>query len=187
MLYTKSTMATHRKMTGQIIGLLASGMMLGFVRDKHERRKLLEESDKIWMSLDRKQLYVILERLKLRGLIEFAKQGNKEKVRLTPRGKSQSLWHAFKTLKTSPKKKWDGKWRMALFDIPEPKKKIRDALRRKLKELGFLEFQKSVFVFPYPAEDEINFVINFFDISEYVYYIEAPIRPDRDLRKHFGI
>ena len=36
---------------------------------------------------------------------------------------------------------------MVLFDIPETQKKIRDSLRKKLKKLGFLEFQKSVFIF----------------------------------------
>lgn len=181
-------MVGYGKIAGKILGLLASGTLLGLSHDKNERRKLYEESDRIWLTLDRKQLYVALERLKLQGIIEAIKQsGGIEKIKLTQKGRGRVLEYNFRNLKIKTGKRWDGKWHMVLFDIPEPKKKIRDALRRKLKELGFLEFQKSVFVFPYPAEDEINFIINFFDISENVHYIKAPIKPDAQLRKHFRI
>ena len=56
----------------------------------------------------------------------------------------------------------DGEWRIVIFDIPEKFKKAREALRMKLKELGFLELQKSVFIFPYECEDEINFIVEVF-------------------------
>lgn len=172
----------------QVLELLAAGTLLGFVKSKKERRKLFEESDRVWYSMDRKQLYQILGRLKLRGAIEVIKRGDGvEKVQFTNAGRFLSLSHQFKSMKLIPKKKWDRKWRLVLFDIPESIKKTRDALRRKLKHLGFLEFQKSVFVYPYPCRDEINFVINFFDIAESVYYIEAPIIPDTNLKKHFKI
>lgn len=172
----------------QVLELLATGAMIGFVKGKTERRKLYEESDRIWYSMDRKQLYQILERLKLRHAIEMVKHGGGiNAVQLTNSGKAFSLSHQFKNMKLALKKKWDGKWRFVLFDIPESKKKTRDALRRKLKHLGFLEFQKSVFIYPYPCGDEINFVINFFGIADSVYYIEAPIVPDASFRQHFKI
>jgi len=63
---------------------------------------------------------------------------------------------------------WDGKWRIVVFDIPEKIKRGRDALREKLKELGFYELQKSVFVFPYKCQNEIEFVIEFFNLRKYV-------------------
>ncbi len=52
-------------------------------------------------------------------------------------------------------------------------KRSRDALREKLKELGFYELQKSVFVFPYKSEDEIDFIIEFFEMRQYVRTILA--------------
>jgi|SRR3989344_2794306 len=181
-------MARGAKLLTHVLELLATGTLLGFVKSKMERRKLFEESDRVWYSMDRKQLYQILERLKLRGAIEMIKRGDGiEKVQFTNAGKALFLSRQFKDMKLSPKKKWDRKWRFVLFDIPESKKKTRDALRRKLKHFGFLEFQKSVFIYPYPCRDEINFVINFFDIAELVYYIEAPIVPDAIFRKHFKI
>ena len=38
----------------------------------------------------------------------------------------------------------------------------------KLKELGFLELQKSVLVLPYECEDEINFIMEVFLIRPFV-------------------
>ena len=34
-------------------------------------------------------------------------------------------------------KKWDGKWRVVIFDIEEVKRRVRDKLRDKLRSLGF--------------------------------------------------
>jgi DNA-binding transcriptional regulator PaaX len=99
----------------------------------------------------------------------------------------RALRYQFNNLIIKRPQRWDKKWRIVLFDIPEEKRKIRDALRKKLKNLGFLEFQKSVFIFPYPCSNEINFVVNFFDIHNYVYYLEAPISSDFDFREYFKL
>ncbi|MDD5033034.1 MAG: CRISPR-associated endonuclease Cas2 [Candidatus Pacebacteria bacterium] len=161
--------------------------MLNMTRDKRLRLTFHRENDKAWNEIDRKSLYQTIRMLRLNKLAEVIKDANTEKIRLTQKGKARWLEYQFNNLTLEKKKKWDKKWRIVLFDVPEEKKKVRDALRRKLKKLGFLEFQKSVFVFPFPCHDEINFVINFFDAEEYVYYIEAPISPDTNLRKHFNL
>src|SRR3989344_4507131 len=53
------------------------------------------------------------------------------------------------------------------------KKIAREALRRKLKELGFQRLQKSVFVCPWECVDEIIFLRKFFEIEPYVSIILA--------------
>ena len=65
-------------------------------------------------------------------------------------------------------KVWDGKWRAVIFDVPEKFRWGRDSLRKKLRELGFRELQKSVFVFPYDCKDEIDFIIEFYKMRKYV-------------------
>lgn len=172
----------------KILEILSNGFMLNMTRDKRLRFKLHKENDKIWNEIDRKKLYQTLRTLRLNKFVEIVKEANNiEKIRLASKGKTRWLEYQFNNLALKKKKKWDKKWRIVLFDVPEEKKKIRDALRRKLKKLGFLEFQKSVFVFPFPCSNEINFVINFFDIEENVFYVEAPISPDKNLRKHFNL
>ena len=181
-------MAEQGKLVAKLVELLASGAVLGFTRDRALRRQLLEESDRVWYSIDRKQLYIALERLKLKGMVDFIKSSNGvEKVRLTQPGRAKALKFQFLNLELQRPRRWDEKWRLVLFDIPEVKKKIRDALRRKLKDLGFHEFQKSVFVCPYSCRDEINFVINFFDIADYVWYLETQLVPDNVFRKKFKL
>jgi len=45
-------------------------------------------------------------------------------------------------------KPWDKKWRLVVFDIPEKNRLARDALRKKLKELGFAPLQRSTWISP---------------------------------------
>ncbi len=177
----------YGKTIGKILELLASGLVLGFVRDKSARRKLLEECDKVWHTIDRKQLNQIIKKFGMAGLIRVVERSGTEKVFLTDAGRNKFLRYHFHHMKLSKPRRWDKKWRLVLFDVPEQKRRIRDALRRKLKELGFLEFQKSVFIVPYPCEDEINFIINFFDIAEFVFYLEAPLKSDTLFRAHFKV
>ena len=50
---------------------------------------------------------------------------------------------------------WDGKLRLVFFDIPESDRKLRDEMRFSLIELGFVIWQRSVFVSPHMVEAEI--------------------------------
>ncbi len=91
-------------------------------------------------------------------------------------------------MKIKPQTKWDNHWRLVFFDVPEKKRKIRDAIRDKLRDLGFYEFQHSVFIFPYPCRDEINFTIEVLDARPYVAYAEIKnLTPDAKLRLHFKL
>ncbi len=63
-----------------------------------------------------------------------------------------------------------------IFDIPTKPKiynQARNALRQKIKEPGFYQLQKSVWVFPYDFEDEILFVAEIFEVEKYVEIITA--------------
>jgi DNA-binding PadR family transcriptional regulator len=179
-------MKNYGTLMAKALGILATGFVLNLSKDRKQRFKLHRECDRLWYTMDRKQLYHVLRSLRLNGLVKIIKDSqNIEKIYLSEKGKNKWLQYQFRNLKINKTRSWDKKWRMVLFDIPESKRKIRDALRKKLKNLGFLEFQKSVFICPYPSRDEINFVINYFNIEDNVYYIEAPISPDYDFRKYF--
>jgi phenylacetic acid degradation operon negative regulatory protein len=45
--------------------------------------------------------------------------------------------------------KWDGFWRVVVFDVPEKKRRARDVLRSELKRLGFGKLQDSTYISPY--------------------------------------
>lgn len=55
--------------------------------------------------------------------------------------------------------KWDGLWRMVIFDIQESNRKTRQIFRQKLLSLGFGKLQQSVYITPFDvAEDMYEFI-----------------------------
>ena len=73
---------------------------------------------------------------------------------LTGLGKKK-LTRKFPLLKLQ-KKKWDGWWRVVIFDIPEKESGLRKALVIKLKSLGFGMWQKSVYISPFKVAVDIR-------------------------------
>jgi len=139
------------------------------------------------MEIDRNQLFHALKVLKMQGLVDIIEKNDKRTVRITDRGKIRADAGLIFGLEVRLPKKWDGKWRIVIFDIPEERKKIRDSFRSHLKRLGFHEFQKSVFAIPYPCEDEITILTNFHGLKDSVRYLEAKLSYDEDLRKSFKV
>ena len=75
-----------------------------------------------------------------------------------------------------------------MFDIPMKFTKGREALRYHLKTLGFFQFQKSAWIYPYPCEDEIIFITDFFGIGKYVEILTVEnILRDEKIKKHFSL
>ena len=93
------------------------------------------------------------------------------KYQLTAKGMAKLEQLGF--WQTVKKQKWDGLWRIIIFDIPEDHKNAREALRQKLKKFGFYHLQKSVFVFPYDCEKEIKALADFFMANDNIEYIRA--------------
>lgn len=88
------------------------------------------------------------------GKLEYKK--DKEKILIRPARKAyEELSLSFPFYRTFLEK-WDGRYRIVMYDIPELNRKQRDALRRILKlfKLGLLS--SSVWVSPYPIEDLVS-------------------------------
>ncbi len=90
-------------------------------------------------------------------------------ISLTSRGKLRALNMRFKHLERVHKnEKWDGKWRMVAYDIPDEFKRGRDALRYRAHIAGFYELQKSLFLYPYDCQKEIEDFVQLFKLEKYV-------------------
>ncbi|MCK4744990.1 CRISPR-associated endonuclease Cas2 [Candidatus Parcubacteria bacterium] len=66
------------------------------------------------------------------------------------------------------KNKWDKKWRVIIFDIPEKKRSARDCFRGILLDLGFQKLQNSVWISPYDNFEEIQEIIKYYRIEQFV-------------------
>lgn len=86
-------------------------------------------------------LSLAIKRLRENGLIDFIDDEHLL-IQLTDSGREKALWLKI----ISDNEKWDGKWRIVIWDIPEKRRAVRDLLRFKLKQLGFTRWQKSVWV-----------------------------------------
>ena len=75
-------------------------------------------------------------------------------LRLTGKGKRRLIRY-FPLLKLR-EKKWDGYLRVVIFDIEQMRSALRDRFRRKLKNLGFQMWQRSVWVSLLPIEEELR-------------------------------
>jgi len=113
----------------------------------------------------RKTIQAGLYRLIEFGIVEKKQDG----FSLTKTGKALSVRILGK--KKSLEKKWDGKYRLVIFDIPEQKKKVRNWLREELYLLEYDQLQKSVFVGKHPLTSEIIGDIGRLGIREYVNYL----------------
>ena len=121
---------------------------------------------------NKKQLRTAYYNLTKHKLIEIIEEGeNTFKVQLTNKGKKRVKEFSFEFLKIKKPVKWDKKWRVFIFDIPTKPKiynQARNALRAKIKDLGFFQMQKSVWVYPYECEDEILFVAELFQVQKHI-------------------
>lgn len=157
-------------MKQKVLLILYAGIALGFTYSLSRQRKILTATGKEWQKINKENLKREIRNLYRSKLIE-AKENPDGTLTyiLSDKGKIKALTYHFQEMKIK-NIPWDGKWRVVIFDIPEKLKNARNALRNKIKELGFYELQKSVFVLPYECRDEINFIIEFYNLRKYVRY-----------------
>ena len=129
-----------------------------------------------------------LKAIKRDRLIDFKEDGKFSKIVITDKGKEKLLRYNLDDLEIEKPKRWDGVWRIITFDIPESKKSARNALRSKLKELGFRQLHKSVFIYPFPCLSEVQFIEEIFMVGPYVNFIEAKkVEGDDWLKSEFNL
>lgn len=115
---------------------------------------------------EKKKVYNSFYKLRKKGFIKIEKRNQQIYISLTEEGKKKAGWFQIDTLTIKKPKKWDGKWRIVIFDISQLKKVYREAFRGKLRELGFYPLQKSVWVHPFDCRDEIDLLRDFFGLGE---------------------
>ncbi|MEP7162811.1 MAG: hypothetical protein ABI747_03545 [Candidatus Moraniibacteriota bacterium] len=134
-----------------------------------------------------KYIREILERLAKRGLVEIFERDGDAVARLTEKGQRELLRLQLQQEKAIVRK-WDGSWRLVIFDIPERWRKSRDRLRIEMLSFGFVRLQDSVWVYPHECEQVVVLLKAEYKIGKELLYIVAKdIENDRELRQHFGL
>ena len=116
--------------------------------------------------------------LKRQGYVKYTRQKKDEYlIEITERGMNEVLREGFKKLHIRKGQRWDGKWRIVMFDIPERYKWGREGFRRRLEEIGCRQLQKSVFVTPYRCKKEVVLISEIYGVKEFVKIIRTKDTP----------
>jgi len=169
--------------------LLAAGVILGLNRSPKVQWKIIKNLPKVWKYIDRNVLRRLIKEFKQDRLIDFEEKSDGTiRVVLTEKGERRALRFDPERIFIKKPLRWDGKWRMIIFDIPEKKRAARDAMRIMLAKAGFRQLQRSVWVHPYECKNELDFIVEFFEIRNYVHYCEVNyLTNDSVLRLHFDL
>ncbi|HBB49544.1 TPA: hypothetical protein DEQ22_01985 [Candidatus Nomurabacteria bacterium] len=171
--------------SGKIIRALGMGIgitvALSNRRTSYKMTKLLVK-EIFHLNEKPKNISYYFLKLRKQKLVEFEEQSDGcTKIVLTESGKNIFLRFNYEKLEIKKPRIWDRNFRMIIFDIPEKKKSARDSLREKLKELGCIKLNDSVWVYPYPCQEEIDFVANYWKVGKYVHFVLAKDITNREI------
>ncbi len=177
---------TTRKLLKYLFGenkIAFSSPVVGISKNKHVSYLKFNVS-----GITQKKAIDVLYRLRNKKIIEYQEDGDKIKVVLTESGKNKVLHYKLDDLNIKKPKNWNGKWHLIAFDIPEKYKSARNALADKMRELGLIPFQKSLWIYPFSCKDEIDFVAEVFNVGKYVHYmVVESITNDKLLQQKFRV
>lgn len=120
-----------------------------------------------------KELAKCFWNLKYRGFVSTGRKDDRFEIKLTSKGKRKINYLNFWDIKLEKEKKWDKKWRIIIFDIPKKIDRAREMFRLKLREFGFYQLQKSVWLYPHKCEKEIAYLRELLGAGEYIKMIIA--------------
>ncbi|MBI2624394.1 hypothetical protein HYW67_02780 [Candidatus Parcubacteria bacterium] len=176
-------------MQRKVLVLLLGGLALGLSASPRRHFRILRQMKEEWHRINHQALQRAIRRLYESKLVATTRnQDGSVTVELSDEGRSRALTYKLDAMRIPRPERWDGRWRLIAFDIPESCKKVREAFRHHLRQIGCLEFQKSVFVTPYPCDSEIDFLVELHRARSYVRKITAiSIDNEFHLRQKFEL
>ncbi len=138
---------------------------------------------------EKKSAHRSFKRLQKYGYLTVSKERDGYQLALTKKGNTLLNRYQISDLRVRTPGRWDRTWRLVMFDVPESKKSIRDAIRRRLYSLGFVSVQKSVFVHPYNCRDIVEILRSYYHLNPGQLYIfeGKVVEGEEYLLKHFKL
>jgi hypothetical protein len=165
-----------------VVSLIAPGAFCGIAK------MFISKNGKNKREKQRAGMMQAIYNLRNRKLIEWDRDGDKVILKITPQGRSRFVASYIQNLKIRKMGKWDKIWRISTFDVPNNKNSERDLLRYRLKKMGFYQFQKSAFITPFSCRNEIEAILEYYNLFDYVTYFEAKyISGEERCKNYFGI
>ena len=135
-----------------------------------------------------KEISRVYRKLLVQGYVRKIGQGKVWYYTLTEKGKELAQRFEYKNIALKSRKGWDRQWRIIIFDIPERLRAKRDILRGALHRIGFVQLQKSVWVYPHDCAELLVLIRRDLHLYKYVLYIIADtIEREKEIAKKFKI
>ena len=153
-------------LTASTVGsvLVAPNALIAF--DKPLRRIF----DKLDSREREREMRRVIKYMKWQGLINGDYDHG---LQITKRGRKRLDRVNIETITIDRSVRWDKKWRLVLYDLPKRYKVARTSVPKKLRELGFYQLQRSVWIFPHECRKEIEAISSHYKVYKYVSYIET--------------
>lgn len=143
---------------------------------------LLEDS---WEEFDEARVRQKLKELRKRKLIKIYLVKDQFIVKITEKGRKRLLQYNLEQMTIPTPNEWDKRWRLVTYDVPKGKNRARDAIRTTLKRLGFYQLQKSVYLYPFPCSEAIEFLRELYDIGENVTMLTVGYLENEEVYKEY--
>ena len=170
-------------------GIAVTGMVLIASTNPYFGPRLLRSLIKEYQRKNPGAVKKSVRYLKDRGYVKMSWiSDGRLKVEITKHGQKVVNQISIEDLRIAKPEQWDHAWRMVIFDVPNKKSRHRLSFTQHLRNLGFQMVQKSVWVYPYPCNREVMILRKFYDIEEYVIYMETKTVEDDELwRERFDL
>ncbi len=123
-----------------------------------------------------------ISRMNKQGWVQSEKIGNKSYYSLTDRGQRRIDEAGKRIFKLMPEK-WDGFWRIFMYNIPEEIRNVRDELRKELVWSGFGTLSNSCWISANDLEKQVFDLIEKYEIGDYVdFFISQYTGPHENIR-----
>lgn len=139
-------------------------------------------------SFDKRKFRSTVRHMKDYGYVSVKERGDQITITLLEAGHERALKYSIDDIQIEKPAVWDKKWRLVMFDIPEENRLARRIFKEKLDELGFALLQKSVYIYPYPCHNELDFIRTLYNVTGSVKLLVVDkIEDEEQLRKRFGL
>lgn len=173
----------------KLLLLLVGGYILGTETSSIRYYRKLRLLRKEWRKINQQNFTRSVRRLSAQRLVkETVLADGSFRLVLTEEGSRQARIQSLfgRSIHFKNPKKWDKKWRIVLFDVPEKERQFRDVLREHLRELKFYKLQHSVFISPFPCEKQLLELVSLYKAGPCVRIVTADfVDNEEKLKQHF--
>lgn len=176
----KSLKIPDKILTAVLMGAALGEEILDNLPSKRSVTRSLYTTQPEFKGIRKDSFRMALFRLLESKYLEKVEDDAKTRYQLTANG-LELLYRKFPILKLQ-NKKFDGLFRVVVYDISETERKRRREMRQGLKKLGFIYLQQSVWISPYGWENELNELFSKLKVGDKVFVFKSSLTPERSER-----